>query len=233
MSEVNYININNRKIAYRYYKGKGTAVLYVGGHTAEMEGDYKSNKIKDFCLENNIPYICFDYSGYGLSEGKPLRWQTETWAEELLSIIDNVVEEKVVLMGSSMGGYLMLLAALARPQEVKALIGMAAGFGSFLEEYKTEERTISLRQEGVILLIKKAYEPMEYNILSEEVKLNMPVTLFHGKQDDKVPWQATKTSESLIKSPNLKTIYIEDGDHFLRRDKDLEKIMAELRLQID
>lgn len=226
MSDTKFIEVNGNKIAYRYFAGEGITVINVGGHRGEMDKSNKAKLLKDYCEQRGNKFICFDYSGYGLSEGETDRWLIDDWAKELLVIIDEVTEGEVVLAGTSMGGYLMLLAALARPQKVKALLGIAAGFGSFLEKYEVEEKEISL--EDINLLIKKSYTSIEHNCLVSKINLNIPITFVHGKNDDKVHYSASEKARELISSPDFKVRYIEGADHFLNRDEDKKIIIEEL-----
>ena len=106
------------RLAYHKTTGKAPTVVMFGGLMSDMTGT-KATYLEDLCEKKGRGYIRFDYSGHGQSSGAFRDGTIGSWVQDGLSVIDNLTEGPVVLVGSSLGGWLILLAALARPDRVK------------------------------------------------------------------------------------------------------------------
>uniref|UniRef100_F7BX91 Palmitoyl-protein thioesterase ABHD10, mitochondrial n=1 Tax=Callithrix jacchus TaxID=9483 RepID=F7BX91_CALJA len=113
------------KLAYKRLKGKSPGIIFIPGYISNMNGT-KALAIEEFCKSLGHAYIRFDYSGVGSSDGNLEESTVGKWRKDVLSIIDDLAEGPQILVGSSLGGWLMLHAAIARPEKVMALIGVAA-----------------------------------------------------------------------------------------------------------
>ena len=100
-------------------------MLFCGGYTSDMTGT-KALALEAFCREQQRAFTRFDYSGHGASSGELADGTIGAWAEDALAVVDQVTEGPLVVVGSSMGGWIMLLVALARPGRVRGLVGIAA-----------------------------------------------------------------------------------------------------------
>ena len=155
-----------------------------------------------------------------------------SWRDDVLLLLDALIEGPVVLVGSSMGGWLMLLVALARTDRVNAMVGIAAA-PDFTQWGFTEEQKAQIRSEGRIV------EPTDYGdepyvttssfwesgqanlLLTSEIPIDCPVRLLHGQRDPDVPWQTALELSAVLHSSDVQVALIKDGDHRLSRDQDI------------
>ena len=119
-------------IAYRKCSGRSPGVIFMGGFNSDMTGT-KASALEAACREAGRAYVRFDYSGHGESSGEFADGTIGSWSEDAIAVLDAASEGPQVLVGSSMGGWIMLLAALARPQRVAGLVGIASA-PDFTEE---------------------------------------------------------------------------------------------------
>ena len=112
-------------IAYIKKEGVAPGIVFLGGFMSDMDGT-KAVALENYCEERKRSYVRFDYFGHGKSSGKFLEGTIRRWTEDTISVIDQLTKGPQILVGSSMGGWIMLLAALARPNRVSALMGIAA-----------------------------------------------------------------------------------------------------------
>ena len=169
---------------------------------SDMTGT-KAQALDRFCAARGQAFLRFDYFGHGASSGAFKDATVGRWKADALAVLDDLTEGPQVLVGSSLGGWIMLLAALARPQRVRALVGIAAAPDATEDlmwaELGTEQRAALLR-DG-FLRLPSEYDPAGYiytRALIEEgrqhlvmrtlIPLACPVRLLHGMRDPDVPW---------------------------------------------
>ena len=112
------------RLAYVARPGHGPGVMFLGGFKSDMTGT-KATALQDWADQTGRAYLRFDYSAHGASEGT---WQDATisqWRQDALDMLDQCTDGPQILVGSSMGGWMALLAAMARPDRVKALVLIA------------------------------------------------------------------------------------------------------------
>ena len=126
-----YKNKQNHKIAYKSLKGRRLGIIFIHGLLSDMNGG-KALDLERYARKNKLNFVRFDCRGHGKSEGKFEDFTMSDWKKDLLDIIDNVAKGPQILIGSSMGGWLMMLAAKARPQRIQGLIGMIIGLAEIL-----------------------------------------------------------------------------------------------------
>jgi pimeloyl-ACP methyl ester carboxylesterase len=114
-----------RRLAYHRIPGKRPGVLFCGGYTSDMTGT-KALALEAFCREQGRAFVRFDYTGHGASSGDFVDGTIGGWTDDALAIVDRLTEGPLLVVGSSMGGWIMLLVALARPQRIAGLIGVGA-----------------------------------------------------------------------------------------------------------
>ena len=143
------INKKNQKIAYKSTKGSSIGIIFIHGLNSDMSG-LKAITIEKYAKKNNYSFIRFDCRGHGKSSGKFEDFTISDWKEDLLTIIDNLTNGPQILIGSSMGGWLMTLAAKARPKRICGLIGLAtaADFGKDLHKNLSPKNKIELNKKG-------------------------------------------------------------------------------------
>ncbi|MGQ0527736.1 MAG: alpha/beta hydrolase [Alphaproteobacteria bacterium] len=217
-------------------------VLFLGGYRSDMSGT-KAGWLGARMASRGQAYVRFDYSGHGQSEGAFEDGTIGAWMDDALAILEQVVKRKAILVGSSMGGWMALLLARARPALVHALVGIAAA-PDFTEEIYaslTEAQKAELNSAGIVRVpndysdipytyTKDFYEEAKAHLLlREKRRVDFPVRLVQGKKDLDVPWRTALEIERVYQSPDMKVVFIEDGDHRLSREQDLEIIDAQIR----
>lgn len=233
------------RLAYRRQAGSGPTIVFLPGYMSDMEGG-KAVALERWAAEQGRAMLRLDYAGCGASEGRFADGTLASWRDDALLLLDALVEGPVVLVGSSMGGWLALLVALARPQRVVGLVGIAAA-PDFTEWGFTDADKALLATEGRI------EEPSPYSedpyvttlafwrsgqalrLLESAIAIDCPVRLLHGQQDKDVPWYVAVKTAGLLRSSDVQTLLIKDGDHRLSRDGDIAlliRTVASLLAQI-
>lgn len=212
--------------------------MFLGGFRSDMTGT-KALYLEDYCRRHGRGYVRFDYFGHGASSGDAALGTIGRWAEDALAVLDSLTEGPQVLVGSSMGGWIMLLTALARPARIHALVGIAAA-PDFTEDLLWPRLDVNhrrrLRDTGAITLPSE-YDPGGYTyrlglfedgkqrlVMRRTIDLDSPVRLLHGMSDVSVPWQTSLTLAQRLAGPDVVLTLVKDGDHRLSRDADLERL---------
>lgn len=235
---MNYISHNDRKLAYEKIDGKGPTVVFFPGFMSDMEGA-KALALDAFCRERGQGFVRFDYSGHGKSSGKFTDGTIGAWKEDALAIIDQVTTGNLILVGSSMGGWIGLLSALARKDRVKGFVGLAAA-PDFTKELcwnkYSDEIKATLRRDGVYyeacdygddpyaMTLKLLQEGNDHLIMNKAIDLDCPVRLIQGMKDIDVPPATAQRIADLLKSEDVVITYIKNGDHRLSTDADLKRL---------
>ena len=228
-------NKNKQKIAYKMIKGKSPGIIFIHGLNSDMNG-LKAVTIEKYAKKNKLSFIRFDCRGHGKSDGKFEDFTISDWKDDLIYIIDQLTNTPQILIGSSMGGWLMILAAKARPGKVVGLIGLAAAldFGQNLynnlsnknkKEIKKKEITkYSSFGSSYFLTLKFFIEAKKNNVLNKFFKYKKPLILIHGLKDEVVkPNMAQKIMDKTT-GGNIQIIYLKSSDHRLSKTEDLKII---------
>ena len=230
-----YKNKQNHKIAYKSLKGKGLGIIFIHGLNSDMNGN-KALTIEKYARKNKLNFIRFDCRGHGKSEGKFQEFTMSDWRKDLLDIIDNLARGPQILIGSSMGGWLMMLAAKARPQRIKGMIGLAAApdFGKNLYNALHKKNKNEINTKGItkymsygfpFYLTKKFFIEAEKNrVLKKQFRYTKPLVLIHGLKDDVVKEGVPKKILKKVTGKNVNIIYLKESDHRLSSDTDLQII---------
>ena len=200
-------------IAYRRLDGKTPGVMFLGGFMSDMQGT-KAAELERYCRAAGRAFVRFDYRGHGESSGEFADGTIGTWADDAIAVLDSCTDGPQVLVGSSMGGWIMLLTALARPDRVAGLIGIAAA-----PEYDDGPYSITLK------LIE---EGRDHLLLRRPIALHCPVRLLQGMRDESVPWMTTSRIAEKILSEDVRIFLVKDGDHRLSRDQDISRLKLTL-----
>lgn len=229
------INKKNQKIAYKSSKGTSVGIIFIHGLNSNMTG-LKAISIEKYAKKKNISFIRFDCRGHGKSFGKFEDFTISDWREDLINIIDNLTKGPQILIGSSMGGWLMALGAKARPKRICGLIGLAAAtdFDKALYKNLSLKNKNELRKIGFTkyssygfsyTLSKKFFiDAKKNNILKKEFRFNKPMILIHGMKDKVVNEEMPKKIMKVTKSKNVQIIYLKSSDHRLSKPSDLKVI---------
>lgn len=221
-------------LAFRHRPGAGPTILFLPGYASDMAGT-KAVALDAWAARHGRAMLRFDYAGCGDSAG---RFEDETlasWRDDALAMIDHVTGP-LILVGSSMGGWIALLAALARPERVAGLVGIAAapdftqwGYDAAQKAQIIAEGRIARPSDyGAPLVTTRAFfeAGQSLRLLDGEIALDCPVRLIQGQADPDVPWQIALDLAARLRSSLVRIMLIKDGDHRLSRPQDLSLIEA-------
>lgn len=225
-------------IAYHAMPGKRPGVVFLTGFKSDMTGG-KATRLAEFCRDRGQAYVRFDYFGHGASSGAFADGTIGRWADDAVFVLDRLTEGPQVLVGSSMGGWVMLLAALRRPERVSGLVGIAAA-PDFTEDLVwdafTPARREAMRLAGYVDLPDEyGGEPHRYTLgLVEEgrnhllmrapIDIRCPVRLIHGMSDPDVPWRTALALSDRLVSGDVEVTLVKAGNHRLSEPGDLDRM---------
>ena len=230
-----YKNKQNHKIAYKSLRGRGPGIIFIHGLNSDMNGA-KALTVERYARKNKLNFIRFDCRGHGKSEGKFEDFTISDWRKDILDIIDNIAKGPQILIGSSMGGWLMMLAAKARPKRIKGMIGLAAApdFGKDLYNSLNKKNKREITSKGITkyssygfsyYLTKKFFIEAEKNrVLQKPFRFIKPLILIHGLKDDVVKEDVPKKILKKVTGKNINIIYLKESDHRLSTETDLKMI---------
>jgi pimeloyl-ACP methyl ester carboxylesterase len=217
-------------IAWRRMRGAGPTVVFLGGFASAMAGN-KGTALAAWAERAGADFLRFDYFGHGASEGAFRDGTVTRWRGDALAVIDELTEGPLVLVGSSMGGWISCLAAMVRPDRVKGLvlIAPAADFTEALAaiEAKGEWRRPSLYDAGGYPITRALLEDgARWTILPGPVPIEAPVRILQGGDDPDVPWRHALELSQALASRDVTFTLVKDGDHRLSRPQDLARLVA-------
>jgi pimeloyl-ACP methyl ester carboxylesterase len=222
-------------IAYHHSPGQTPGVIFLGGFMSDMTGT-KATTLESYFRDQGRAFTRMDYQGHGQSSGRFADGTIGLWSEDAIAVLDQVTEGPQVLVGSSMGGWIMLLVALARRERIKGLVGIAPAPDFVLRMWDkfSDEQRQALERDGVF------YEPSEYSeepyaitmkliedgrdhlLLDKPIALDCPVRLLQGIRDPDVPWQTSLQLSDALAGTDVRVTLVKDGDHRLSTDADLQ-----------
>lgn len=227
---------DGRRIAYRYTDGAGPVLVFLPGYKSDMTGS-KAQALFERAVATGRPALLLDYSGCGQSSGDFADGTLSRWRDEVLALVAALCPgRRLVLVGSSMGGWLMLLVALALAERVAGLVGIAAA--PDFTDWGFDPAQQALLATGEVLYEENPYgaEPtptypgfwrdgQAQLLLGGEVAIDCPVRLLQGQQDTDVPWDIALRLAEALRSADVQTILVKDGDHRLSREADIALLL--------
>jgi pimeloyl-ACP methyl ester carboxylesterase len=228
----------NGRIAHRKIEGAAPGVIWLGGFASDMTGT-KASFLADWAAKSGRAFTRFDYSGHGASEGAFEDCTIGDWRRDALAVLDGATRGPQILVGSSMGAWIALHAALDRPARVKALILIAPAVDMtealILPRFDAEKRA-QLERDGRVVLGPETFitrqlveDGRKHLLLGAPIPVPVPVRILQGMQDPDVPVRhALKVAESL-ESRDVEIYISKSGDHRLSTPKDLERLAAAIQ----
>ncbi len=230
------------RIAYRRVEGRSPTVVFLGGFSSDMTGT-KASHLDAYCRARGQAYLRFDYQGHGNSSGRFVDGTIGSWRDDALAVIAHCTEGPLLLVGSSMGAWIMVLVAGALSCPPVALVGIASA-ADFTEDLiwrqlPPEERA-ELERVGVIHLpsdyaqsgcpvtLALIEEGRRHCVLDGRIELGCPVRLLHGTDDRDVPWQQSHRLLRVLASEDVTLELIKGGDHRLSKAADLARLSRTL-----
>jgi pimeloyl-ACP methyl ester carboxylesterase len=235
----------DRQLAYRYTppRQNSPTVVFLYGFRSDMSGE-KVLFLEALCTKEGLGFLAFDYSGHGLSSGKFEEGTISQWLIDSLDIIDHITQGPLILVGSSMGGWLAHLVALQRPKRIIGLLGIASA-PDFTHELMWNK--FSREQQDEVMAQGWTIIPTEYNVhgwkitknliedgkkhhlLGNPIPLNIPIRYLHGLKDTSVPVSYSQQLVELITSQDITLTIIKSGDHRLSHEENKRVLWATLQ----
>ena len=237
MDGLEYLDSKGRRLAMRRREGRKPTLIFLPGYMSDMDGA-KATALNSWAGAQGRAMLRFDYAGCGLSDGEFEAQTLTDWRDDVLAAID-AIEGPVVLLGSSMGGWLMLLAALARPERVAALVGVAAA-PDFTDWGFSEPQKSRIREEGRLeepsplgeapyVTTRAFWQSGEaLKLLGGDIPIDCPVRLLHGLDDGDVPWKISLRLMERLHSADVQTVLVKGGGHRLSREADVALMLRTL-----
>ena len=213
------------------------SVMFLGGFRSDMEGT-KAVFLENCCRARGQEFVRFDYSGHGQSSGAFVDGTIGRWKNDARDILDRVVDGDVILVGSSMGGWISFLLLLERAERIRGVVGIAAApdFTKDIEAQMSDAQKMEMQQNGRVETPNDySDEPYVFtkaliddgrvrSLLHMQHKIDVPMILLQGKLDADVPWEKALRIQKTFTGAHTEVVFIDDGDHRLSRDQDLALI---------
>jgi len=238
LDTLNFLDTSDgEKIAYKMSDGFGPTFIWCGGLKSDMEGG-KAVHLHAWAKHLGQAFIRFDYFGHGESSGDFIEGTMSRWASDVNLVCERLALGPVILIGSSMGGWASLLAALENPDQVKGLV-LINPAPDFTEKLTvagwTEAQIKALENDGVVYEPSGYEEPYAYSkvliedgrkrqILDNPIPLTCPIRILQGYEDNVVPWTYSKRLLDQLVSDDVTYTLVKGGDHSLSRPTDLKLI---------
>ena len=244
MTKASYFETaHGTRLAYHKIHGSSPGVIFLGGFMSDMKGG-KATMLEAYCKAREQAFLRFDYQGHGESDGAFAEGTIGLWAQDALAAIDALTEGPQILVGSSMGGWIALLAAKARPSRVKGLVGIAAApdFTTRMwHDDLTDEQRATILRDGLVQ-VPTDYGPDPYTltkalfddgyanrVINQPLHLEIPMRLIQGTEDPDVPWQTPLDIAEAVTSDDVEVILVPGGDHRLSEKLDLKRLKRVVR----
>ena len=230
---------DGQRLAWRRVDGAGPTVVWLGGFHSDMAGT-KAQALAAWAIARGGAYLRFDYFGHGESSGDFAEGTITRWRADVLAVIDALTKGPLILVGSSMGGWLASLAALARPDRIAGmvLIAPAADFTERLMWPSLDAAARKAIETDGLWMRPSAYEAPDpitraliedgarWSILPGPLAIAAPVRVLQGGADPDVPWRHALELVQAFEGEDVVFTLIRDGDHRLSRPQDLARLIA-------
>lgn len=227
---------HNSSIAFRQTPGKDPGVVFLPGFMSNMTGG-KAIALEGYCRRRGHAFVRFDYQGLGESIGEMRKGQGmfDVWKSDALAVLDELTVGPQILVGSSMGGAIMLLLALERPERIHSLLGIATAVSfsaplSYSEQRSRPHEPASPKPKELSYVTPEGFLDKRYVrcLTQDPLPIRQPIRLIHGMQDDTVPFQTSVDLASRLESKNVDVILRKEGRHRMSEPDDFRLILDNL-----
>jgi len=236
MTDLGHLEVAGRRIAYRLRGGATPTLVFLPGYASDMEGT-KAVALDAFAEDRALAMLRFDYSGTGSSSGSFEDGTLAFWLEEALAAVDRLTDGQLIVIGSSMGGWIGLHVALLRPERVRAFVGIAAapdftdwGFSREQKDALAEHGRLELPSPNAPApqLVTGAFwrSGQELRLLDREIPLDAPVRLIHGERDEEVPLEVAFGLMRSLRSSDVQLNVLKGGGHRLSEPHEIRAILS-------
>ena len=230
---------SGRRIAFHKTEGQGPTVVFLGGFMSDMEGS-KAIYLEDWAKQSGRAYLRLDYSGHGQSSGAFTDGSIGDWRDDAQAVIDSQTEGDLILVGSSMGGWISLLLSRAMPDRIKGLVTIAAA-PDFTEDSMysgfDDAQKATLESDGIVYLpsdygdpypiTKRLIEEARGNlVMRDPLCFGFPVRMLQGTEDTAVTRQTALNLLDHIEAEDMRLTFVKGGDHSLSTPESLELIRS-------
>ena len=238
--KTNYLTIaDGGRLAYQKLEGKGPVIVFFSGHGSDMFGS-KAEALADYCHAQGQSFLRFDYTGHGLSSGAFLDGTISSWTSDALAVIDELTSGSVIIVGSSLGGWIMLNVAKQRQARIAGLIGIAAApdfTETLIWNQLTTEQQTRMAQEGQIALPNPYADDdviypyalitdgRENMLLDKELAITCPIILHQGMADHEVPWQTACDIAGAVTSDDVTLNLVKASGHRFSSEPEIAMIL--------
>ncbi|QKX01373.1 alpha/beta fold hydrolase [Wolbachia endosymbiont of Cruorifilaria tuberocauda] len=233
---------DGKYIAYRKLQGEKASIVFFGGFASSMNGA-KATAIYKFCQENNIALVLFDYFGHGCSSGNFIDYTISDWRKNCARVIHELTNGKQIVIGSSMGGWMMLLTVLQFPEKIAALIGISTApdfTENLIFERLSNRQKKELDSKGIVnftsggctyKITKNLIEDGRKNLLlkKERISINSPVRLLHSINDKNVPYNTSLDIAKKIDSLDVEVHLTKSAGHNMSDIHSLEILFRTIK----
>lgn len=239
-----YLDGPHGRLAYRRQAGDASkpGVIWLGGFRSDMLGT-KAEHVAGWAERSGRSYLRFDYSGHGESEGVFEEGSIGEWAADAMAVFNQLTMGPQILVGSSMGGWIASLLALARPERVAAIVFIAPA-PDFTEKLMWPSLTEAQRR--TILQTGRLEQPSDYSdepevitrkliedgrnhlVMPGAVSIHCPVRILQGMKDDAVPYGHALEFAAMLESEDVEITLTPEGDHRLSTPADLDRLVRTL-----
>ena len=236
MSGLEHLDVGGRSIAYRLRRGNVPTLMFLPGYASDMEGT-KALALEGLAARLGLSMLRLDYSGTGSSGGRFEDGTLAAWLEEALGAIDRLTSGPLMLIGSSMGGWIALHLALLRPERLHALVGIAAAPDFTEWGFSAEQKTL-LERDGRLeepnpygpepSIVTRAFwqSGQRLRLLDRDIEIDAPVRLLHGEHDEEVPLEIAFGLMRRLRSSDVQLNVLKGGGHRLSEPHEIRAILA-------